>query len=575
MSDYPLGERYFSTRERLSQVIHGILSLAEETHTDLGEIFSPTRIEDDLDRPFIFLACGEINAGKSSLLNALFGFELCPVDVLPTTNHFYHYSHCPVVLDQPLVDDNEECLRSASFLRHFELIDTPGTNSGNPEHEEKLIQRAGKADLILCVFPVANPWGAATWDFLTRLSHDVLERVVLIIQQSDLREPCDLEVIRGHMADLAMKRLGQVRPIFAVSAKLARESKHDKSVDVRLLEASGFAELENFISRNICLSSARRKILETWRGHSATALRLVEDRIEEQERDIRSHTRFIADVEQEIIEIRKQFIARLPRHLENVAEVFETEAVDITHSLHKQLGALRSIVRLFISDHTGQKMEAAFIARLQQTIEAVAEKDGSEVVKVCAEHWEMLGKHVKDSLGIDLTAVGPIDGILAEAKERFIRRLGGAAGQGIGDLRVRSLLDKDLRNRNLALRSFTVSALLLTTAGASCGALKLPWLPLILCGLAALFLSGGIVVAWITRKTISRDFRQRLLDTCGAFAITLHNDYEEALHEVFRDYGSAIAYLHQHLASEVAAIEPRQRRWQELFLTLKTIEQDS
>jgi hypothetical protein len=254
--------------------------------------------------------------------------------------------------------------------------------------------------------------------------------------------------------------------------------------------------------------------------------------------------------------------------------VFETEGEYVTRLLHKRLGALRSMLRLFTGDHTGQEMEAVFIARLQETIEAVAAKDGREVVAACADHWQELAERVKTALGADLADADPIDDLLREAKERFVRRLGGAARQGIGDLRVRSLLDKELRKRNLALRSFTVTTLLLTTAGGICGALGLPWLPAILCGLAALFLTGGFIVAWLTRRTISRDFRQRLLDTCGAFASALHSDYEEALHEVFRDYTSAMAFLHHHHAGEKSSIEPRQRRWQELFLTLKAIEQD-
>ena len=139
---------------------------------------------------------------------------------------------------------------------------------------------------------------------------------------------------------------------------------------------------------------------------------------------------------------------------------------------------------------------------------------------------------------------------------------------------MRTRLDKDLRARNVALRSFVVMTLVFTTAGATCGALGLPWLPAALCGLAALFLTGGIVVAWITRRTITRDFRERLLDTCGAFASTLHSDYEDALRAVFHDYASALGGLRTHLAREKLAIEPRLKRWQELFLTLKAIEQD-
>ena len=123
-------------------------------------------------------------------------------------------------------------------------------------------------------------------------------------------------------------------------------------------------------------------------------------------------------------------------------------------------------------------------------------------------------------------------------------------------------------------KSFTFTTLLLTTAGATCGALGFPWLPAILCGLAALFLFGGIAVAMITRKTITDEFQKRLLDTCSAFATTLRSDYEDALRIVFQDYTSSLSAIRTHLAHEKLAIEPRLRRWHELFLTLKAIEQD-
>ena len=115
---------------------------------------------------------------------------------------------------------------------------------------------------------------------------------------------------------------------------------------------------------------------------------------------------------------------------------------------------------------------------------------------------------------------------------------------------------------------------MLVTAGSTCGALGIPWVPILLCSLAGLFALGGLVVAWITRRTISRDFQARLLDTCGAYANTLHSDYEEALRVVFRDYAGALTKVRTHLAREKLAMEPRLKRWQELFLTLKAIEQE-
>jgi hypothetical protein len=428
--------------------------------------------------------------------------------------------------------------------------------------------------LVLFVFPVSNPWGAATWDLISRIPRETLERTAFVIQQADQRDRIDIDVILGHMADLSMKRIGRVPPIFAVSGKLAYEAKRATPVVAEKFRASGYGALESFISKSVCQSPLRRNALETWRNQAATALRLVEDRIEDQTRGINSQSRFIEQVEREIDELRETFVRRLVTHLAGVAEVFETEGVWVSKQLHKRLRALPSLVRIFSGDRTGHEIETIFIERLQGTVEAVAEKDGDEVVHVCDRHWQDLGTRVKEAMGIDLGAADPVGDTLTAARARFVSRLGSAARQGIGNLKVRNQLDKDLRRRNLALKSFLVTTLLLTIAGATCGALGVPWVPYILCSLALLFLAGGVLTAWITRKTITREFRHRLLDTCGAFANTLHSDYEEALRVVFRDYAATLTNVRTHLAREKLAIEPRLKRWQELFLTLKAIEQD-
>jgi predicted GTPase len=574
VSESQFGERYFATRERLSDVMLGIAELARETHTDLADRLPLSEIENGLGSPFLFVICGEVNAGKSTLINGLFGRDLCRVNILPETHRvlWYRYGNPPRDVEiNPLL---EERYRTISFLRDFNLLDTPGTNSVVKGHQEITERFLPAADLILFVFPVSNPWGAATWDFISRIPRESLERVAFIIQQADQRDPNDITVILGHMADLSMKRIGHVPPIFAVSGKLAYEAKRATPFARDKLKASGFGALEDFISKSVCQSPARRNALETWRSQAASALHVVEDRIEDQSRTINQQGRFIEGVEREIDDIRERFVTRLQRHLAGVAEVFESEADWVTTQLGKRLKAFPSMARLFTGDRTGPEMETVFIERLQAAVEAVAEKDGEEVVDACSDHWDDLGERVKTNMGIDLAAADPIENTLATARKRFVTRLGRSARQGIGNLKVRNQLDKELRRRNLALKSFVFMTLLLTTAGATCGALGLPWAPAILCGLAALFLLGGILTAIATRKSITREFRQRLLDTCGAFASTLHSDYEEALRIVFRDYAASLTNVRTHLAREKLAIEPRSKRWQDLFLTLKAIEQE-
>ena len=574
MSYSKFGERYFATRDRLADVIRGIASLAENTATDLGDQLPLQQIQNGLGKPFLFVICGEVNAGKSTLINGLFGKDLCRVNILPETDRVLWYQFGNPARDAEITPMLEERYRPIHFLKDFNLIDTPGTNSIVQNHQEITAKFLPSADLILFVFPVTNPWGAATWNFISELPAETLKRVIFIIQQADQREPIDIKVILGHMKDLSMKRIGHAPPIFAVSGKMAYEAKRDTPFAAEHFLKSGYPELENFISQQVCNSPDRQAILQDWRRHAAAALRTVEDSFESRTQAMADHSRFLDTIEREIDGIRERFVIRLPRHLEAVAEVFRTEAVWVSKRLRRRLGALPSFFRLFVGDRTGPAIETIFVERLQNAVEAVAEKDGVEVVEFCRTHWNELGGRVKSTMALELGSDTALDATLATAKKSFVLRLGQAARQGIDNLKVRNQLDKDLRRRNVALKSFTFMMLVFLTAGAVCGALGIDWLPAIFCGVSAVFLLGGVLVAWVTRRAITEDFQRRLLNTCDRFASTLHSDYEEALRVVFQDYATSLTMVKSHLAHEKLAIEPHLRRWQELFLTLKAIEQD-
>ena len=267
------GERYFATRERLSDVMHGIAELATETGTELGDRLPFAEMAKGLGTPLLFVVCGEVNAGKSTLINGLFGRDLCRVNILPETDRVLWYRYGNPARDVEITPVLDERYRPIEFLRDFNLIDTPGTNSVIKDHQAITEKFLPTADLILFVFPVTNPWGAATWDLISRMQPEAMERMTFIVQQADQREPIDITVILGHMADLSMKRIGRVPPIFAVSGKLAYEAKRTKPFAPDLLKKSGYPALENFISKSVCESPARKQTLEVWRSQAASALR--------------------------------------------------------------------------------------------------------------------------------------------------------------------------------------------------------------------------------------------------------------------------------------------------------------
>lgn len=552
----------------------GIASLAADAGVDVADALPLDELRNGLRRPFVFAVCGEVNAGKSSLLNALFGQPVCRTNVVPETVRVTHIVHGHRA--EELVGENGivECGRPLDFLHDFHLIDTPGTNTASPEQGALMATRLPQADVIFCVLPVDNPWGATAWNFLAKLPPEALVKVVLVLQQADRREAKDLAVIHGHVRDLSMKRLGCLPPVFAVSAMRALDAKRRSPADHAGWRASGMATLEEHVASAVCQSPRRWAMLATWREGAARALRVIEDRMEDRSRGLHLHSRFLDDVEQEIDQMRERFVKRLPHHLAEIADGFEDEARGVVRVLSRRLALLPSVLRLFHRGKVGVAIEGLFIGRLKAAVETVADADAVEAVGACRAHWRELGPRVEESLGIRLGGDEAMEDIMQRARSSFVRCLGQAAGEGVDKLNVRRQLDADLRMRNISLTSFTAATLVLTTIGAVCGALGLPLMPWIFCGLAAVFLAGGVVAATATRRAITRDHQRAISDACGRFATTLRDDYEEALRILFRDYAQCLGAVREHLVREHVAIEPRQRRWQEMFLHLKAIEQE-
>ena len=69
------------------------------------------------------------------------------------------------------------------------------------EHQTITENFIPRADLVLFVFSVVNPWGASAWELLRFVNQKWLKNVVFVLQQADLREPREVEVIEQHLRE--------------------------------------------------------------------------------------------------------------------------------------------------------------------------------------------------------------------------------------------------------------------------------------------------------------------------------------------------------------------------------------
>jgi tRNA U34 5-carboxymethylaminomethyl modifying GTPase MnmE/TrmE len=294
------GDNYFKTRERLADLAARVIEIADRTGADQSPM-TDDGIVHGLISPFLFVACGESQSGKSMLLNGIFGQEVCQISNGGRPPKVRWYKHAKKSANKEVTPLVEECYRPVDFLEHFNLMDTPGTDVsigdlGNLECQKITERFLPASDLVFWVLPVSNPWGASLWKFFSAQSDAILKKSVIILQQTDLKDEGDIEIILGHVRDLAQQRLGTVPPIFPVSGLWSMRAKRSNPVDAQLWHDSGYPALERHIVELVEHSPARQRMLLDIRKSLAEVLRSIEQAVEHRAHLLEGNEQFLRDL---------------------------------------------------------------------------------------------------------------------------------------------------------------------------------------------------------------------------------------------------------------------------------------
>ncbi|CAN5741393.1 dynamin family protein [soil metagenome] len=203
---------------------------------------------EQLDELFLLVIVGEFNAGKSAFINALLGSRIVEEGVTPTTAQINVLQYGETV-ERKVRESNLHVITApAPLLREIHIVDTPGTNAINREHEAITAHFVPRSDLVLFVTSADRPFTETERAFLEQV-RAWGKKVVVVINKVDILETeRDVDVVRAFVGDSARALLGFSSEIFPVSARLALRG---KGGDAEAWGRSGFQALEGYIATTL------------------------------------------------------------------------------------------------------------------------------------------------------------------------------------------------------------------------------------------------------------------------------------------------------------------------------------
>jgi hypothetical protein len=290
----------------LAAAIDGVAAFARERALADGERRA-VALRDELDRPLLLAILGEFNAGKSTLVNAFLGADVAPTGILPTTATLNvlrggaerlvrvvrkdgttregEHGSIRMLLqeaeDEGAIVDRVEITLPSELLDRVWILDTPGSNAPNPEHEALAQEALRRADVALWVFD-AGQAGKATEGRILAGIRESKREVIAALNKVDRLTPEELErVMRALVA--AMPELGGVpAPLSARAALKARLASDDAAY-----VASGFPALLDRLERDVF---ARARPLKK-RACAGRLLGLLDDALSTEPEAVAAHRR--------------------------------------------------------------------------------------------------------------------------------------------------------------------------------------------------------------------------------------------------------------------------------------------
>jgi small GTP-binding protein len=450
-----LGKNYFDTRSKLGAAVYALCKLGENSGVNPARLAVLQNLMASLKDPFLFVVVGEVNAGKSTMLNALFGSDFCSSGPLPTTDRISFFKYGKEAHDFEVTDTLLEIYRPEEFLKDFNIVDTPGTNSIESGHQQITEHFLPMADLVLFTFSVTNPWGASAWDLLDRIHHQWKKKIVFVLQQCDLRTDEEVVAILDHLRKTAAHRFGQFFPTFAISARQAFLAKTSGLQNEELWRASRFASVEQFISDVVESSEVRlTKLINAWRG-ACYVLGEIKDKLATASEIIRADNELLSGLEHAAEYQEKRTQGKFEPLFEAFDKSYMAAGLQAEPVLEDRFRLLSSLMP---AGKTAEEIEGLIVATTMKAVRRNIGEAADAVEDDVNQLWERIAAEMQEHFNLQLSVGETGHPDWSAARQKIAVDVEARTADGLKHLRLQEDIGRALGRRTKMLWTFLLTA---------------------------------------------------------------------------------------------------------------------
>jgi GTPase SAR1 family protein len=567
-------EAYLEARARLAGVVGSLVSLARETDESQQTVETLQTLSRSLADPLLFVVVGEVKAGKSSLLNAIFGQEFCKVDVLPATDKIYVFKYGETEHDVPVSEHLTERYRPISFLKNFNVVDTPGTNTIVASHHEITTGFVPLADLIVFVSSVVNPWGASAWDFLNLLGNRWKKNIVFVLQQADLRSPEQIRDITKHLDQVILQKLGSSRPIFVVSAQKALQAKlASDPPEPKLWQESNFAALEDWISQTVAHSDERGGKLRSTAQTAQVVANSIQVRLQSSVDLLKSDQEKLGTIRRSLEARKSQTLRQVGGFIREMEMAYDNCRERGEKLLEERLTLTQTLKMIF----SGGRWEKDFQDQVERDVRTKVQEQIEHALGLLESDlrgiWHDLQEKVQVQFDRDnkLQVRSALPGFLSQ-RGIILQRLQLTLLEQTSDAKIKEQLQNWFGETARWLRvpaGVAAAGGVFTIIAALAHAAILDVTGTV-AGVAA---AAGTVYAVLRRRHILREYRLRMNEKRGQLSEAVETQLRHAITAFYHEVGTTFDPLESFCVAEAHRILPLRERVDEIERSLVELKQ--